>query len=57
MNGTSCVLGVWRNGARLALDGWGAKKRLSRLREQWEHFAKSKELVTSPKEIKAGKDL
>lgn len=41
--------------------GWlwmdGEQKRLSGLREQWEHFAKSKELIKSQKEIKAGKDL
>lgn len=57
MRGTNCVLGVWRHWARLALDRWGAGKGLPGLRGHWEHFAKSKELITSPKEIKAGKDL
>ena len=35
----------------------GEQERLSGLREQWEHFSKSKELIKSQKEIKAGKEL
>lgn len=36
---------------------WSTGRRLSGLREQWEQFAKSKELIKSHEKIKAGEYL
>ena len=39
------------------MDGRRVGRRVSGLREQWEHFAKREYLIKSHKEIKAGQDL